>query len=241
MTTARDLIQSAFEELKLYAPGETIADADAARGFAQLNSMLDSWSNESLTCYANLEQTFTLIPGISVYTLGPGGTGASVRPLSVRTGFGAAYIQDSNGNNYPVDVVEQPAWNLIGTRTVSSNIPDTMFYDPQFPLGIINIFPTPNIGYPIFFDSRLQLVDFVSLSTAMSLPPGYVEAFSRNLAIALEPFYEDANLSPRTVALASRALGNIKRTNMKKVVARFDPEIVSRAKGSYNIYTDRGG
>jgi len=238
MATAQSLIQTAMELLGVYASGEVLSDADAERGLQVLNAMLDSWSNESLFCYAIQETSFPLVVGQAQYTLGPGGQINATRPLRLIEGPGAAYIQDTNLNNYPVAVIPRDKWNMIGLRTNTSNIPDTLFYDPQFPLGIINIFPVPLITYTVFFDAYLQISDFASLVTVMSLPRGYEAAIYNNLAIWLKPFFKDANIDPIIIELASLTKGTIKRNNIRSNVAVYDPEIVSRATPTYNIYRD---
>jgi hypothetical protein len=42
-----------------------------------------------------------------------------------------------------MEVVPRDKWNQIGNRssTITSQIPSVLFYDPQFPLGVINVFP----------------------------------------------------------------------------------------------------
>jgi len=238
--TGRDIVQDALEMLGVYAPGEVMTDADAQRGLSCLNAMLDSWSNESLACYANLEQSGTLVPGQQFYTIGPGGNFNMQRPLAITVGPGAARITDGNGNQYDVEVVTQDRWNLIGAPYTTSDIPDTLFYNPQYPRGIIGIFPVPIIGYTLTWDSRLQLSEFPDLITDMILPPGYYMALTTNLALFAKPYFAAAGsqIDPLIIVNAGISKGNIKRTNMKEVVARFDPEIVSRASPTYNIYDD---
>lgn len=245
MTTAQDIIQDALESMGVYAPGETITDSDAERALTVLNDMLDSWSNESLTCFATLEQSVALTVNKAVYTLGSGGD-VSVRPIRIIEGVGAAYVQDSNNNNYPVDVVPRDKWNLIGNRgsTVTSNVPDMIFFDSQFPLANLNVFPTPNTGgYTLFWDSYLALSEFATLTTAVSLPPGYLIALKRNLAVEAWPYFKDDKSTPSPILLesASKAKGNVRRSNIRTVEAVMDPELVSRAAGTFNIYRDRGG
>jgi len=242
-TTALDMITSALVELQLYAPGEVLQDVDAATGLYQLNSMLDSWSNENLTCYAIREQSFTCIVNQSSYTIGQTGMPDinAPRPIKIITGPGAAYLMDSNSNRYPINVVPKDQWNLIGNLTDNSNIPDTLYYDNQFPLGIINLFPVPNISNVVYFDSYSAISDFASLNTTLSLPPGYQEAIEKNLAVWLKPKFPGAVLDDVTIRAAGRALGNVKRSNMRKNVAVYDPEIVARGYSTYNIYSDRGG
>jgi len=242
VATARDIIQDSLERLGVYAPGETMGDADAERGLTVLNDMLDSWSNESLTTFEILEQTGALQVGVSSYTIGAGGVFNTTRPIRILDGPGAAYIVDSSQNRYPLNVVPKAYWNQIGLLTVTSNIPDTLYYDNAYPLGIINIFPVPLISYSIYFDSYLQLVDFANLSTAVSLPPGYIKAMKDVLAVELWPYFKPDGSDPSAVLIeaASKSKANVKRANLRENVAQYDQEIVSRATPTYNIYRDSG-
>lgn len=242
MPLVREIIASSFHELQLYAPDEQVALVDIARGLRSLNTMIDSWSNEKLACVYTLEQTIVLQPGIAKYSIGPGGTidtsKGGQRPLKLIEGPGAAYIQDTNSNNYLVDVITREKWNLIGNRTIDSNIPDTLWYDPQYPTAYLNVYPVPNIGYNLYFDSDALLSTMPSVDVDINLPPGYSKAFQHNLAIELYPMYPGAVLAPSTVANAREAKANIKRTNSRSIVAVYDSELISKATGGYNIYSD---
>lgn len=238
MTTARDLITGALTQIQVYAFGEQVANVDIAGGLDVVNSMLDSWSNESLTCYAILEQTGTILPGISSYTIGPGGDFDMTRPLKILDGPGRAYLLDENGDKYPIDVVTQDQWNLITQPNTNSDLPSTLFYDPQFPLGIINIYPEPYQSFPLFWDSYLQLAEFSSLSTLLSFPPGYRKAIQDNLAIELAPYFPSAQITPALVKAAKQSKANVKRTNIRPTVAVYDPEIVAKARGTWDIFTN---
>lgn len=225
----------------MYDSNTPLTSSDAALGLSVLNDMMDSWSNESLITYANLEQSFTLVPGQAQYTCGPGGTGVSVRPLRIPEGPGRARIRDTNLNDYDMAVITQERWNLIGLKTNTSDIPDTLFYDPQYPLGIINVFPVPQQSYTLYFDSYLQLQEFPTLTTTISLPLGYNLAIKTNLALELLPYFTDAEPNATLIRSAAKALGNIKRTNVAPLQARYDAEIVSRASPTYNVFRDRAG
>lgn len=256
-TTAQSMIQDALEMLGVYAPGETISSSDATRGLGVLNKMMDSWSNESLTCVSILEQAIPLqvnkgqytigtMYGIGSFAIGTSGIGAVpdvnlTRPLKLIDGPGAAYILDTNGNRYGVDVVPRDKWNLIGNPQANTNIPNTVFYDPQFPLGVINVFPIPNVSYTLYVDSLLPLTTFPSLSATLNMPPGYEDAITSNLAVRLRPYFAGAPIDPIIVDLARVSKANVKRTNMRVSEAVFDPEIISRATYTYSIQTDRGG
>jgi len=205
-----------------------------------MNNMLESWSTEEWCMYANSEQSFTLIPGKQAYTIGPSNLADinQTRPITLTTGMGAAYIVDVNNNRYPINVIEQSEWNSIGLLTTTSQLPDTLFYDPQFPLGIINIYPQPLLPYNVFFDSRLQLSDMTSLGSVFSMPPGYKLAITDNLGIMLWPYFKQGDPTPWLFEQASRSLANIKRSNMRQAAATYDSAVISRASNTYNVYTD---
>lgn len=240
MPTALDIIQDALELLGVYSPGDSITAADSSRALSTLNDMIDVWSNESLACFDWLTQTFTLIPGQFQYTVGPGGDIPGQRPLRVSDAPGAAYLLDQNNNRYLMDVVDQLTWNIQTTAVADSDLPDHLFYDPQYPLGIINVWPTPSTGYTCSFLSYSQLGDFADLAAPFSLPPGYKRAITTNLCCSLKPYFTSATLDPLIAAEAAFTKGAIKRTNMRTQIAVFDPELVSRGNQTYNIYTDRG-
>jgi len=239
--TANDLITRAMKSLQSLGGGEVPSAAEANDGLVALNAMLDSWSNEGLNAYEVQEQSFTLVVGTSSYTIGSGGVINVTRPMDIVQ----AYVQDSGSNNFLMNIVPRDIWNNIGNRgsTITSQIPDTLFYDPQFPLGVINIFPTPLLGYTVFFDSLLQQVTFATLTTALSMPPGYERAMVYNLAVEISsmfgiPIPLVAPGAKNVGQLASESLGNIKRTNIRENIANYDPSIVSRSYYSYNIYRD---
>lgn len=236
-----DLIQASLEELGVYAPGETIATADQTRAFNALNQFMDVCANHSQLSYAITEQSGPLVIGQSAYTIGSGGNFNMLRPLRIITGPGAAYVQDANSNNYDVDVVERDRWNMIGDRTTTSQIPTTIFYDPQYPLGIINVFPVPLAAYTLFWDSYLQIGQFAAVGTTIALPPGYIDMLQHNLAVRLGPFFKNQPVSQDIKDLARETLAAVKRTNTREVIATFDSEIVARATPTYNIYRDRQG
>lgn len=240
MPTARDVIQDSFELLGIYPPGNSMSTADALRGLSTLNDMLDVWSNESLACFDWVTMTFTLIPGQYQYTVGAGGNIDQTRPLRVSDAPGSAYLLDTNLNRYLMDVVDQLTWNIQTTAVANSDLPNILFYDPQFPLGIINVWPTPSIGYTCSFLSYRQLGDFASLDALFSLPPGYKRMITTNLCLSLKPYFTGAQIDPLIMKEASETKASVKRNNIRTQIAVFDPELVSRGNSVYNIYSDRG-
>jgi hypothetical protein len=223
--------------LQAIGGSETPSAADASDALDTINSMLDSWSNEGLLSYAKFEATTTLGVNTSTYTIGPSSTAAinTTRPLDIVQ----AYITDSTGNIFPVQILPQDKWNEIGQKQgITSQIPDTLFYDPQFPLGIINIFPSPLLNYTLTVDSLIQQVQFSTLTHSISFPPGYERAIIYNAAVEISPLFA-LPLPAVVMEQARESKGNVKRTNLREVISNYDPSVVSRSYATYNIYRDR--
>lgn len=238
MTTARDIIESSLRQLTVYAPGESVDDDDLQEGLTQLNRLLDSLSNDAAACYAILEQHFPLVVGKQSYTIGPGGDFNGVRPLRLIYGPGAARVIDTNNVVVPIDVWPQDKWNQLGYPGENADYPSVIFYDPQYPLGIINVFPIPSIGYTLYFDSYLALANLASYQASLSFPPGYEAMLQNNLSVWLKPFYKKAQLDPIISTLAIRTLNAVKRMNRRQNMANYDPELMVRGAQSYDIYSD---
>ena len=243
MSTAGGIITASYQMLGYTGANETLSGADSALGLDQFNKMLDSWSNENLMCYTILEQSVVMTPGKNSYTIGKIGTPDinQTRPIRIMEGPGSAYLQDGSANNYEVTVVTHQIWNQIANRgtNTTSNIPDTLWYDPQFPNGVINLWPTPTIGYTLFFDSYQQLADAATLVTQLSLPPGYELALQSNLAILLGPFVKGALVSQDIKDIARMSKANVKRSNKRTNIAQYDRELSQTAQPTYNIYSGR--
>src|ERR1700721_2852253 len=216
--TALSIFTDALNLLGVYGPGEQIDGADGDTGLSVLNDLLDNWSNLTLACFYIQQISFPLVPMQNQYTIGIGGQIDVQRPLKLISGPGCAYVIDTNGNKYGVSVVPLDQWNMIGNNSslVTSDFPDTVFYDPQFPLGIVNVCPFPTIAYTMFLTPTQKLENLSTLYSSLELPPGYKRAIVTNLAVMLKPYYSTAQIDPLVVAEALKTLGDIKRKNMRR-------------------------
>lgn len=241
-TTTSDIITRSLKLLQAIGGTETPKADEANDGLVAFNMMLDSWSNEGLASYAIGEGSFPLQIGVQSYTIGPGGTINATRPFDIVQ----AYVRDTGNNNFGLKIIPRDKWNEIGNRgsTITSQIPSVLFYDPQYPLGIINIFPTPSIAYTCFYDNTTNQVTSASLSTVIAMPPGYERAYVYNLAVEISsmfgiPIPPAAPGAKNVGQIAAEAYANIKRTNIVEVISEYDPAIVLRGAATYNIYRDR--
>jgi len=241
MTTALEIITAAMQQCQIYAPGEPISAPDQQTGLFLLNGMLDSFSaGETLTCFADTTVSKLLTPNVTRYSIGSVGADiTAVRPIEFPEGYGYAWTLDANSNNYPINIVTHYEWNLISNLTQNfSTYPDTMWYDAQMPLGYINLYPVPTGAPFTLYLTYPQILANLTLDQTFSLPQGYQEMIMSNLCVRLKPFFIQAQLDPLIYELAKESKANVKRSNLRIIRSRVDSEIVAKAPGTYNIYTD---
>ncbi len=220
--SANQIIADALEKLGVYAPGETPAIADLNRGLTALNDMLDQWQNESLFISSLTTLTLNLSNGAGTYSIGPSGASANIttgRPPRIQAGPGAGSIAYS-GSATPLNVVSQLEWSAIQSRSPINGLPDTMFYDPQYPVGILNFSPTPNAaGMVATFYGFAPFTRFAALSTSAQFSQGTADALKNNLAIYIKPYFGDVSVTIDPI-VAARAETTKEFLRMSGVTSR---------------------
>jgi len=72
-TTPIDIITSSLKDIGALAAGETPSPEAAQDAFIMMQRMIDQWSNEQMMVFYKTEIIYTLTPGQTQYTIGPGG------------------------------------------------------------------------------------------------------------------------------------------------------------------------
>ena len=207
--TARDIVTKALQKIGALVKSESPAADEASDGLFALNSMLNSWSNDSLNIYARTWETFNLVANTGSYTIGASGVFNTVRPMKVI----AAYIR-SGTIDYPITIVDDEAYNSIGFKSVTG-IPEFLNIDNGFPLATVRLYPYPSSAYQLFLLTEKPLTEFSTLDTVYAMPPGTDRALIYNLAIDLAPEYNQ-QVGPLIVDTAKKSLGLI-RTKVAQV------------------------
>lgn len=225
MATAADIIKRSLRLINALAAGETPDATQQADCLEALNAMIDAWRNESLMVYALQDESFA-VNGAASYTIGSGGTFNTTRPVKIES----AFIRHS-GVDYPVAIAGADAWFGIADKTTASDYPDWLYYEPSMSLGKIFLYPIPSAG-------TLHLITWVpiaelSASTTITLPPGYREALTYQLAMRLGPEYG------RAVPVEVAAVGKAAKKDIKRVNFRVPHMETGFDRGSrYNVFAD---
>lgn len=195
---ASDIITDALQKLGVYSPSEQIADSDMARGLIVLNDMIDQWQNEFVFIYSLTTYTINLAVGVQSYPIGPPGY---IRPNRIQNGPGGASAT-LGSSTYSINVVSVLEWGGVQGVDPGRGIPDTMYYDPQYPVGMLNLAPVPNVAMVLSFYSFTPFYSFANYSTSAAFSHGTIDALKDNLAVYAKPYFMTAQLDP---IIASRA------------------------------------
>lgn len=207
MATPLDSIKRAMRLLGVYQIGEAPTADECDTALYALNSMIDSWSTESLFIYSPTLDSVPLVANQSTYTVGPTGVVITTRPVEVLSATTVTY----NGVTYPLSMSTLKDFNAIPVPTVTG-IPNTMHVFPNTPDITIGLWPAPAATMTLNLWSIKQITGTLALTDTLTLPPGYQRAIDYSLAEELAAEF-DVNLPPRVQQIAATARRNIKRIN----------------------------
>ena len=202
-----DVINLAYLELSVISPQETISTAMQTDAFARLLSLLGSLNAEGLTIPQQVSQAWQLTAATSAYTLGSGGTLATTGTLRAQkvTAWRAYYstVLSSGGRVLSLTEFGERARQLIGEN---SSIPSIVGADTAYPLINVRVFPPPS-GTPGYLelDYWTPILDFASVETAITLPPGWVRILTFLLAQDLFGTYGRPSLAQYIAGMAKDA------------------------------------
>ncbi len=211
MSNALDLISGSLRLIGAIATGEAPSTSEQSDGLSVLNQMIDSWSNDGFLIFKETTKTFSLTPGKSRYTLGPGGDFDNCYPMEIKD---ATFKQSANDLDFPMTQYNLEQWNSISLKDQQSTIPNYFYFNRGAPLCELKIWPVPSESSTITLSMLNQLLKYDSLDDELCLPPGYERMLRFNLAIELAPEYGlEPSATVRSIATESKAL--IQRKNTK--------------------------
>ena len=233
--TARDICQDALYEIRALAPDtDTIDERLGTFVLSRLNTLVDLWNATRELVFCQVFQSFTFIPAQQDYSIGP--TAVSP-PDFVVTGNRPVVIDGANvllNNVSPVvsngiNIRDYQWWLGLSVRDISTTFPTDLYYEPNWPNGILHFWPVPDTNYGLELTYRTVLSSF-EMNTEFSMPPGYRQALSLTLAETIAPALGATALSsfPQTREKASEARAQIGINN------DFIPSLMTQDSGMPN-------
>jgi hypothetical protein len=229
--SAGDQINRALRLLGVLAEGETSSASVSQDSLMALNQMIDSWNTERLSVFCTQDQVFTWPSGFISRTLGPSGDFVGQRPVLFDD---ASYFKAPNGVSYGIKFINQQQYNGIAVKTVTSTYPQVIFVNMTFPDAEMFIYPRPTQDLEWHFVSVQELDKPATLSTILYYPPGYLRAFTYNLAMEIAPEF-GVEPSPQVQRIAMTSKRNLKRINNPDDVMSIPYAIVA-TRQRFNVY-----
>ena len=228
MTTARDIINSAYRKIGVLGQGQSLSASEINDALEALNDMIESWSLEGALIYTETKETFNLTGAVS-YTIGSGQTFDTELPNKIVS----AYITE-NGEDTPVNIISQNSYSEIADKDELGSTQD-IYFDGNYPTANIYVWPVKS-GITLTLFTEKSLNTFDNVTTDFAMPPAYKRALKYNLAVEVAPEFEKE--ASRTVKnIAKNSLKLIKAQNKKnnKDPVSLDPIYLRR--GRFDIRT----
>lgn len=230
-TTAGDQINRALRLLGVLAEGETPSAATSQDALLAMNQMIDSWNTERLSVYATQDQVFNWPAGEIRRTLGPTGDFVGNRPVLLDP---ATYYIAPSGVSYGIKMINQAQYDGIAVKNATSTFPQVIFVNETFPDVEMFIYPKPTQVMSWHFISVQELTQPALLSTQLHFPPGYMRAFTYNLAMEIAPEF-GVEPSPQVQRIAMTSKRNLKRINNPNDIMSLPYGVVANRQ-RFNIY-----
>ena len=230
--TTAEQINRSLRLLGVLAEGETPAASVSQDALIALNQMIDSWNTERLSVFCTQDQVFTWPAGFINRTLGPTGDFVGLRPVLMDD---ATYYRDPGTNvSFGIKFINQQQYDGIAVKTVTSTYPQVMFVNMTFPNVDMTVYPKPTRDLEWHFVSVQELNQAANLATVMYYPPGYLRAFTYNLAMEFAPEF-GVEPSPQVQRIAMTSKRNLKRINNPDDIMSMPYAIVA-TRQRFNIY-----
>ena len=150
------------------------------------------------------------------------------RPLRINSGFVRVVSSIGGVLDYPIAVITDEEYELIGLKALSGPWPRAVYYQPSMPVGMLNYWPNPSQGeMHLFCDTILN--QFSTLNDTVTFPPGYKIFLRYNFAEFLLTEYPrtDPQIAAQVREMAANTRAALKRTNMQpQQTVRFDDILV---------------
>jgi len=229
--TAGDQINRALRLLGVLAEGETPSAEVSQDSLMALNQMIDSWNTERLSTFVTQDQVFTWPAGEISRTLGPSGDFVGLRPVLMDD---ATYYKAPNGVSYGIKFINQQQYDGIAVKTVTSTYPQVCWVNMGFPDITLTVYPKPTQELEWHMISVEELNQPATLDTVMYYPPGYLRAFTYNLAMEFAPEF-GVEPSPQVQRIAMTSKRDLKRINNPDDVMALPYAMVANRQ-RFNIY-----
>ena len=237
--TAQELIETSLRIITVLREDREASTYRLANSLDVLNDMIEAWNLQRLIIYQITRESFALTPSKNPHTIGlsvaggPAGDLGVVRPPRIDSA--SVLVQNSE---YPMRIMSRDEYQGIPEKTITTTFPTELWYERDWPLGKIWLYPVSSESVELILYLWRQLDSGMALGDRFNVPPGYLRALKYNLAVELaSEFGRTPRPDVSRIARQSKALlGNL-NTSSERRYMRPDPTVPGVSRGRYNIHS----
>lgn len=233
----QQLIENMLVDAGITGIDESIEQPIIDRAFRQLNWLLAQWARKRWLVYRIQDYSFTCT-GAQTYSVGRGGA-VDINPRPDRLEY--AFLRFLNSNtpvDIPVDIIQSHEDYARITVKEIGTIAWRIFYDPEWPVGVLRPWPIPQGGgqYAIHVGFKVVLPRFAALQDKINFPPEYEAALNWCGARRMRVSYQ-MPADPTIDSLARDALNTLRLANTAVGVLQM-PRILRNRNRAYDYRGD---
>jgi hypothetical protein len=237
------LLTNALIDAGVVGIDEAIEQPILNRALTQVNWLLAQWARKRWLVY-RIQDYSVVATGANSYTVGNGqNININPRPDRLEYAF-LRFLNSPPGNNLnvdiPLDIIQSHEdYSRITVKNIGT-LPWRIFYDPEWPVGILLPWPVPQSGlYEIHVGFKVVLPRFQSLQQQINFPPEYESALNWCLVRRLRVTYQMPP-DPTIDSLARDALNVIRLANQQVGTLVLPPFLRNQSR-AYDYRSDGGG
>jgi hypothetical protein len=215
MSTWGDLINDALLEINAYSLIDisNIQSNDQNLAVRRCNRIIDSWFARKVYAFSQTFAYYTLTPNHAPHLIGPGLSSpdfatpnGATRPTVINSAS-LVLTGSTPSVDAPMNIRDKDWWANERVKSLTSNVPTDLYYEPDFVSGQLNFWPVPAYAYGVRLEMLVAFAQIPTsggspnLSATFSAPPGYELALLLTLAEELCTAYE----KPVPLQLAKQA------------------------------------
>jgi hypothetical protein len=236
------LIQNALVDAGIVGIDEAIEPAMLNRAFKQCNWILAQWARKRWLTYRIVDYS-VVSTGAQSYSVGLNGDiNINPRPDRLEYAF-VRFLQNpqSGGSTTPVDIPldiiqSHEDYSRITVKNIGT-LPWRIFYDPQWPVGILLPWPVPQQSlYELHCGFKVVLPRASAENVPINFPPEYEAALNFVLINRLRMSYQMPP-DPVATSLARDALNTLRLANSAMGTLRMPAFLRNRQK-AYSYQSD---
>jgi len=235
----QDLITLVLKDIGVVAKTEVPTPDELNDAFTTANMMLDSWAIDRLMIFQNVRSVYPLVSGQQFYAIGQSGSPDfnAVRPIWIQD---AGIIQAAYTPNFelPVRILTIDEWASLTIKNQPATQSWYLYNDYAYPNSNLALWPVPSVStLQLALYVPTPLTQFTSVTSTLSVPPGYLAALRWNLAVWCCPMFSK-QIDPVVGKLAGDSLAAVQRANKRLDTLGVDDALVGGVdRGIFNYLT----